>query len=148
MQRNANFNYEAEISKTAGAIHRELTNKLNKIFSKGKFAMSHIIVLELLYEKKHSIMTELAKSLNLTMSATTAIIDKMVEIRLVNRNRSEKDRRIVEVSLTKKGTTTATKVLNNRLEMVKEMFFVLTKSEKQQYLKLLRKVYSGIRERE
>ena len=148
MRNNTDFNYEAEISKTAGAIHRELSNKLNKIFSKGKFAMSHIIVLELLYEKKHSIMTELAKSLNLTMSATTAIIDKMVEIRLVNRNRSEKDRRIVEVSLTKKGTTTTAKVLNNRLEMVKEMFFVLTKSEKQQYLKLLRKVYSGIRERE
>ena len=148
MRNKGGFNYEAEISKTAGAIHRELSNKLNKIFSKGKITMSHIIVLELLYEKKHSIMTELAKSLNLTMSATTAIIDKMVEIRLVNRNRSEKDRRIVEVSLTKKGTTTTAKVLNNRLEMVKEMFFVLTKSEKQQYLKLLRKVYSGIREKE
>ena len=145
MRNKGGFNYEAEISKTAGAIHRELSNKLNKIFSKGKITMSHIIVLELLYEKKHSIMTELAKSLNLTMSATTAIIDKMVEIRLVNRNRSEKDRRIVEVSLTKKGTTTTAKVLNNRLEMVKEMFFVLTKSEKQQYLKLLRKVCSGIR---
>ena len=148
MRRNANFNYEAEISKTAGAIHRELTNKLNKLFSKGNLTMSHIIVLELLYEKKHSTMTGLAKLLNLTMSATTAIIDKMVEIRLVNRNRSEKDRRIVEVSLTKKGTTTTAKLLDSRLEMVKEMFFVLTKSEKQQYLKLLRKVYSGIRERE
>ena len=147
MRNKGGFNYEAEISKTAGAIHRELSNKFNKIFSKGKFAMSHIIVLELLYEKKHSTMTELAKSLNLTMSATTAIIDKMVEIRLVNRNRSEKDRRIVEVSLTKKGTTTTAKLLDSRLEMVKEMFFVLTKSEKQQYLKLLRKVYSGIKER-
>jgi len=148
MRGNVDFNYEAEISKTAGAIHRELTNKLNKIFSKGKLAMSHIIILELLYEKKHSTMTELAKSLNLTMSAATAIIDKMVEMKLVNRNRSEKDRRVVEVSLTKKGTTTTAKVLNNRLEMVKEMFFVLTESEKQQYLLLLRKVYSGIRERE
>ena len=146
MRNKGGFNYEAEISKTAGAIHRELSNKLNKIFSKGKFAMSHIIVLELLYEKKHSTMTELAKSLNLTLSATTAIIDKMVEIRLVDRNRSEKDRRVVEVSLTKKGTTTTVKLLNSRLEMVKEMFFVLTKSEKKQYLKLLRKVHSGITE--
>ena len=147
MHNNTDFNYETEISKTAGAIHRELTNKYNKIFAKGKLAMSHIIVLELIYEKKHSTMTELAKLLNLTMSATTAIIDKMVELKLVGRARSEKDRRIVEVSLTKKGTTTATKVLNNRLEMVKEMFFVLTELEKQQYLKLLRKVYSGIREK-
>ena len=148
MHNNTDFNYETEISKTAGAIHRELTNKLNKLFSKGNLTMSHIIVLELLYEKKHSTMTGLAKSLNLTMSATTAIIDKMVKQKLVGRARSEKDRRIVEVSLTKKGTTTATEVLNNRLEMVKEMFLVLTKSEKQQYLKLLRKVYSGITERE
>ena len=148
MRGNTDFNYEAEISKTAGAIHRELTNKLNKIFSKGKLTMSHIIILELLYERKHSTMTELAKSLNLTMSAATAIIDKMVELRFVDRARSNKDRRIVEVSLTKKGATAATKVLSNRLEMVKEMFFILTKPEKQQYLLLLRKVYSGIRERE
>ena len=141
------FNYEVEISKTAGAIHRELTNRFNEIFSKGKLTMSHLIILELLYEKKLSTMTELARSLNLTMSATTAIIDRMLAQKLVDRARSDKDRRVVEVSLTKKGVSTAAKVLNNRLEMIKEMFFVLTKSEKQQYLLLLRKVYSGIKER-
>ena len=148
MRNNTDFNYEAEISKTAGAIHRELTNRLSKLFSKGKLTISHLIILELLYEKKLSTMTELAKSLNLTMSATTAIIDKMVKQRLVDRVRSDKDRRVVEVSLTKKGASTAVKVLNNRLDMIKEMFFILTKSEKQQYLRLLRKVYSGIKERE
>ncbi|NQT94908.1 MAG: MarR family transcriptional regulator [Candidatus Omnitrophica bacterium] len=147
MKENKPFHYETEIAKTAGALHRELANRLNRMFAGGKLTISHMIVLELLNEKKCSNMSEIAKILDLTMGAVTAIVDKMVEVQLVKRGHSEEDRRIVEVCLTKKGIDTAKKVTKNRLEIIKEVFSVMTKQEKQQYLKLLNKVYNGLRNR-
>lgn len=145
MVKNNSYYYETQVSGLAGAIHRELSNKLVKMFSGSKLAISHIVILELLNEKKSSNMSDLSKSLSLTMSAATAVIDKMVEFGLVKREHSAKDRRIVDVSLTKKGKDAAGKVIKNRHDMIKEVFSVISKQEKKQYLGLLKKIYTGLK---
>jgi len=144
MKEKNQFFYETEIAFTMGMLHRELANRLDEMCAGGKLNISHIIVLELLLEKGSSSMSELAKVLNLTMGAATAIADKMVGLDLVKRERSTKDRRVVDVSLTKKGKDAASKTASNRLEMVKDIFSVLTKEEKSQYLGLLKKVHNGL----
>ena len=144
MTKNRPFYYETEIAKMAGAIHRELSHKLDSICSGGRLTISHMVILELLAERESSNMSELSKTLNFTMPAATAIIDKMIELGLVKRDRSTEDRRIVVVSLTAKGKDSAKKLTKSRHDMVREVFSVMTEQEKKQYLLLLNKVYTGI----
>jgi len=141
------YYYEKEISKLAGAMHREFADRLNSTLLYGRLAMSHLIILELLNKKRSSNMSELSKNLKLTMSALTSIIDKMSELKLVKRYHSENDRRIVLVTLTKNGKMLASKISRDRLAVVKDIFSVLSKKEKQIYLELIKKIYNGLKDK-
>ena len=145
MTENKGYFYEREISKLASAMHRELANKINSVIPDAGINISHLIIMEFLKEKKRSCMSELSNTLKLTMSAATAIIDKMVESKLAQRHHSKADRRVVEVELTNKGKTTAVKFARHRLAIIKEVFSVLTEADKKIYLKLLTKIYNFLK---
>jgi DNA-binding MarR family transcriptional regulator len=104
-----------------------------------------MVVLDLLNERKSSTMSEIAQSMRISMSTATAIVDNMVEESLVARERPLQDRRVVMVTLTKKGQKEADTISRKRLELIKDIFSVLTKSEKRQYLGIIKKIAEGIR---
>lgn len=139
--------YEKEILKLAGAMHRKFADRLNSISLDGKLTISHLIILELLNEKSSSNMSELSKNLKLTMSATTSIIDKMRELKLIKRHHSEDDRRIVLVTLTKNGKMLISKISRDRLAVMKEIFSVLSEKEKELYLELIKKIYNSLKDK-
>ena len=147
MTENKIYFYEEEISRLASAMHMEMVDKLNAMASDGNINISHLVILEFLKEKKSSNMSELSKTLKLTMSAATAIVDKMVELKLVLRHHSKEDRRVVEVEPTDKGKKTAVKFARHRLTMIKEVFSALTESDKKIYLRLLKKIYNGLKDK-
>ena len=139
--------YEKEILKLAGAMHSKFADRLNSISLDGKLTISHLIILELLNEKSSSNMSELSKNLKLTMSATTSIIDKMRELKLIKRHHSEDDRRIVLVTLTKNGKMLISKISRDRLAVMKEIFSVLSEKEKELYLELIKKIYNSLKDK-
>jgi DNA-binding MarR family transcriptional regulator len=138
------FIYEKKVSEIVGALHRRLTRDIYDLFLKDKLSLSHIVAMEFLYDKDNSNMSELSKALTLTMGATTAVIDKLIKFGFVRRRHLEQDRRIVEVSLTAKGSTMVEGVMRHRLEMVKKVLSVLTDRDKEIYLDLLEKIHKGL----
>lgn len=138
------FQCEQEIARIVGALHRKLTRNIYDLFLKGKLSLSHIITMELLHDRVSCNMSELSKALNLTMGASTAVIDKLTGLGLVSRRHLKKDRRIVEVFLSEKGEHLVNRVIGHRLEMVKKVLSVLTDKDKKAYLDLLKKIYKGL----
>ena len=57
-------------------------------------------IVDILGNHSRLTMSELAEKVNLAMSTMTSVIDRMIEKEIVNRERSEDDRRIVRVYLT------------------------------------------------
>ena len=138
------LNFGEEMAKVLPRMLREFARKQDSILAKGKIAIAHVVILDVLKEKESSTMGELAKILNLTMSAVTVIIDKMIELTLVKRERSKEDRRIVNVTLAKTGKDLMKKINEERESMTNEIFSVLTDKEKEEYLRLIRKVYESL----
>ena len=138
------LNFGEEMAKVLPRMLREFARKQDSILAKGKIAIAHVVILDVLKEKESSTMGELAKILNLTMSAVTVIIDKMIELTLVKRERSKEDRRIVNVTLAKTGKDLMKKINEERETMTNEIFSVLTDKEKEEYLRLIRKVYESL----
>jgi len=133
-----------ELSKVLPVIIREVTKRQESVLVKSKLTIPQVVVLDMLLEKDTCNMGDLSGMLGFTMSAATAIIDKMVRQKLVKRERCTEDRRIVRVLLLRKGKEIARKIRQERKVMTDEMFSVLTDAERKEYLRLIKKVYAGI----
>jgi DNA-binding MarR family transcriptional regulator len=137
--------FAAGVSRLHTLILREMGRRKNSMMIKNAPPVSHILVIDILREHGMCTMGELAKSLNLTMSAATAIIDKMIEHNLVKRERSLEDRRVVRVGLLKIGTDLAKKIDKERMEAFVDMFADFSGAEKEEYSRLLKKVYENMK---
>ncbi|MFH1837494.1 MAG: MarR family transcriptional regulator [Candidatus Omnitrophota bacterium] len=138
------INIGKEVEKIHPLILREITMKQMSIFSEDKMSVTHMVVLDLLKERGSCKMGDIAKALHITMSAVTGIVDKMNRIELVKRERSSEDRRIVWVSLLPKGKKIIEKINRERVSAVNTLFSGLMSEEKEEYVRLLRKVYDQL----
>ena len=92
-------------------------------------------------------MGDIAKMLNLSVSAITSVIDKMVEMKFVKRKRSGNDRRVVLVALDERGQAMAKKIRQQRKDVFNDLFSPLADQEKEEYLRLLTKIYDHRRKK-
>ncbi len=139
--------FGAEVAKILPLIMREFTKRSKSIFSELPLTIPQIVVLEFLTDHGPRKMNELATALHVTMSAVTVIVDKMIKLKLVKRERSSEDRRVVNVILLNKGRETARRIKDARRNLVNELFSTVTVEDRQQYLRILRKVYKNLRRR-
>ena len=140
--------FGGEVAKILPLIMRRFASSQHAgLVSKMSLTVPQIIILEFLAEREICKMKELAQALHLTMSAVTAIVDKMIELRMVKRERSSKDRRVVNVIMLNKGKEMLRKVSEARCSCVNELFSTLTQEDRNEYLRILKKVYNNLRQR-
>ena len=136
--------FGAEVAKILPLIMREFTKRPKSIFSELSLTIPQIVVLEFLTDQGPRKMNELATALSFTMSAVTVIVDKMIKLKLVKRERSSEDRRVVNVILLNKGREMARRIKDARRNLVNELFSTVTVEDRQQYLRILRKVHKNL----
>lgn len=88
-------------------------------------------------------MGTLAARLVVSISRLTALISRLVEMGLVDRQRSEQDRRVVRVGLTARGRQRREHGRQARLDMAEAMLAALVGSERELFLALMRKIGAG-----
>jgi len=142
------FDFAREMARMMPAMLRAVGRSNQPGFTKSDLALKHFVILDMLRERGACKMSDLSEALNLTMSAVTGIVDKMVGMGLVQRERSKEDRRVVMVELVGKGRDMARKVDQGRKNLVNELYSVLTRTEKKEYVRLLRKVYDNLMKKE
>ncbi len=147
MEKGKGVHFGDEVSRVLPLIIREVSRRQMSVFSKGGLGLPHVVVLDLLRERGACRMGELAGTLHLTMSAVTGIVDRMIKLGLVKRERCVEDRRVVRVVLVKKGEEAARRVSEERRNTAEDIFSVLGASEKREYLRLLRKVYNNLKKK-
>ncbi len=141
---SAKENFGVEMSRILPLLIREAMRDQENIFSKENMGVSNIVVFDLLRSKGACTMGEISIALGLTMSAATGIIDKMTDFAVVTRERDPEDRRVVKVELTKKGKKMSDQVAQSRIDMTNDLYSVLTDKERDEYLRLIKKVADNI----
>ena len=144
MERAEKFDFGKEMLKIMPRLMREFMKRQEGIFTKGNLTVPDIIVMDALKEKGQCTMGFLAGILNLTTSAATVIVDRMIRKGLAKRERSKEDRRVVRVALMKKGEETINNLNAERRHMANELFSVLNEKERREYLRLIEKVHNGL----
>ena len=122
---------------------REFSRRQSNELYKGKITVQQFVALSFLNyisTDKGATMSEIAKSLHVTMPAATGIIDRLVRDGYCSRSSDLSDRRIIRVKITSKGDKTAQKIYKHRKEMIINIFGKLTKHDRDEYLRIFTKV--------
>ena len=147
MNKATQIDFGVQMAKMLPAIMREVTKKQDSFLSNSDLPVTGLLVLDFLREKHAATMGEISSVLHISMSSATGIIDKMIEQGYVLRERSDEDRRVVNVILADKGVKSAKKVNLERVEMLNNLYAVLDDKEHEEYLRLFTKVYDNIEEK-
>lgn len=91
-------------------------------------------------------MTDIADSVNLSLSSVTGIVDKLEEKKFVRRGRAEDDRRVVRVEILEAGMSAYKMVQEGHLEITRSILRSLSAKEQDQLLELFRKISANLKE--
>jgi DNA-binding MarR family transcriptional regulator len=103
-------------------------------------SMQELNVLNIIGDQGSCIMSKIAESAYLSLSSITVIVDKLVKANLVDRIRSEKDRRIVQGVLTEAGQKIYQIQIDHLHAILRKLLNTLTLEEQMHFLKIFKKI--------
>src|SRR5574340_667058 len=99
-----------------------------------------ILALESISRQKALTMSDMARSLGVAFSTATKITDRLIERKLVLRERNHGDRRIVKVVLTGKGEEIVLAYQRQKKEIFERMMKTLSAEERENFVLILEKI--------
>ena len=117
----------------------ELIDK-RSIAQLGLGGISDFAILELLFNKGSMPINAIGKKIHLTSGSITAAVDRAEKKGLVERQWDTGDRRVIHAALTRKGRATIQKAMVKHAAELEDAAKGLTKSERSELLKLLKKL--------
>ena len=115
---------------------------------RGKLSRSEICVLRVLGRESNCVMGRLADAICRSLSSVTGLIDGLIEKKLVRRERSTSDRRVVEVLLTEAGRTLHEEAMAGPVEFARGLLKGLDAAEQEALLSLFGKIARRIESRD
>lgn len=130
-----------EVAEEMALLYPKLMRGLrDPSISRLRLTTVQMVILITLHELGKCKVSALAKEKRVSVATITGIIDRLVKARLVKRERDEQDRRVVFLSLTGRGMRKVNEILSlvrNRWRVIAAR---LTKTEREAYVKILRKL--------
>jgi len=111
-----------------------------KRFHEGALSLVHLNLLMLLRFNGPLTMSRLAELLDVSVASATGIVDRMEKKGVIERRRSDEDRRVVEVSVTDKGQQVFTTMQAERQANMMRMISKISDADLRALLKGLRAV--------
>jgi len=130
------------------AITNEITIMLPKLMkgahsnflSKSNITSAQMIMLVTIHDHRQCKLKTLAKERRISPPTATGLIDRLVKAGYIKRGADPEDRRVVMVSLTKKGERNVHGFLDTVRKRWKNILIHLTPREQQQYLNIIKKI--------
>ena len=136
-----------KVNEVMPIIAREfLKQKVGKLF-KVKLTMPQVIVLNMLARHGESKMTDLAHFINVTTAAMTGVVDRLVRDGYVKRASDPKDRRIIRIGLTARGSGLVDDIAAERKRMITRVFGMISQAERDNYLKILMHIREHLKDK-
>lgn len=122
---------------------RRMHHKLAKSMA-DKLTGSQFMVLKRINDHGRITVSGMAEDLNVSLSAVTALIDRMYRAGFVVRKRDEEDRRLVWLELTNEGNEILTTCQEARWQVMAKYFKELPEEDLQELLRIYEKLHGII----
>lgn len=125
---------------------REVMKSERNYFVSGKITVPQLHALESISERGEYPMSQIAKSLGVKPSTATGLVDHLVKIGLARRFTSSRDRRVVLVALTAKGSRILRDIWREKRKTIVRVFGRLAPGDRAAHLDILGKIVRGFAE--
>ena len=102
-------------------------------------------ILDFVGNNDEVIMRDIAEHLNAPVSTLTTIVDKLVSKKLLDRYRSEEDRRIVKVVLGKAGKEAFDIYHTEKLNMSRSMLSAINEEDQENIMRIFKEIIKNLR---
>ncbi len=109
---------------------------------------SQFFVLQKINAQGRLTVSEVADKLSVSLSAITALVDRLVQAGLVVRSRDEKDRRLVWLEATDKGKEILGRCIESRRQVAAKYFGRLSDQDLEKLLEIYEKVLATLKDEE
>jgi DNA-binding MarR family transcriptional regulator len=127
-----------QIGELIFSLSRCLKDRMMFHSTTSQLTIMQLQALAYIHEKKRVSMSEIAVQFSITLPTATSLLDKLVSMKLVKREQSKEDRRVVYIVLTEKGGELLGQALQQKKEKMHRMLSYLSKEEKQQFHDILK----------
>ncbi|MFH1868212.1 MAG: MarR family transcriptional regulator [Candidatus Omnitrophota bacterium] len=114
--------------------------------AKNNITSSQLITVTTIHFLHKCSMGQLSKNLQVTMPTVTGLIDRLIRLKLVTRNKSEEDRRKVYIELTPKGRSLIGNLQSIVCRKWERLLSALSAKEVDSFQNIFRKLKSCIEE--
>lgn len=121
-------------------LMREMHAYERNFFTEGSITLPQLWALDYLSSQGSCTMQQLSHAMHCGRPATTGLVDRMARLRLVRRERSRKDRRVVNVLLLPKGKAMVREIDRTRRRMTVRLFSRMTLQDRRQYLDIIERL--------
>lgn len=133
---NLNLNLVIALARTGNSEFR----KTMKLLNKHGLTISQFGVLEALYHKGELCINQLIEKTLSTSGNMTVVVKNLEREELISKVQSPTDKRRWNIQITEKGSRLIEKIFPEHLEEIKQGFSILNINEKDELLRLLKKL--------
>lgn len=131
------------ISKIREKVNKRLITEMERYGIEG-IATSHGDILHALNHRSRMTMAEIASVIGKDKSTVTALVEKLVRLEYVAKERDTTDTRIIYVTLTPKGEELKPVFDKISKEILEAFYAGISEEEKEILFRLLNKIYSNL----
>ncbi|RYL89782.1 MarR family transcriptional regulator [Sporolactobacillus sp. THM7-4] len=129
----------AKLEKEFSIIIRRFRKEINELHGE-ELSGHEFVFLAYLVQNQPQIASSIAKHFEVTASYATMVVDKLINKGFVHRERSQKDRRIIQLTVTEKGAALYNKLRRVRRKCINRTFQNISDQELQLLTDLLAKL--------
>ena len=122
------------------ALRQRIMSELNELFKAMGLTHTQMMVLRIIQNNENMSIKDLASALGITSSATTQIVNGLVNKDYLARKRNPLDRRILKLALTDKALAQIASIKSKSFSGLYAVFDALSDTELIQYFKLSAKI--------
>jgi MarR family transcriptional regulator, organic hydroperoxide resistance regulator len=131
--------YINQLEKSFYTTMRTLGPEISEHLEEGLTA-DQFFILRIIENKGRVISSELAEEFRVKPSAITAMIDRMIKNDFVTRERDEKDRRVVYITMTDKGKEVLERSEKKRIDIIEKYMSQLEPEELESLVQIYEKL--------
>lgn len=110
----------------------------------GGLSEKELSIMVFVGKNKNVKMSDIADNISAPMSTLTSIVDKLVDKKLLTRDHSGEDRRVINVSLSATGKNTYSKITCKRKDLAETILLGLNEKDQALLIKYIQKLASQI----
>ena len=130
------------ISKIREKVNRFIVSEMSK-HGVEDIVTSHGDIIYALFEKQSLTMAEIAEKIGRDKSTVTALVDKLVRLGYIKKEKSIEDTRVANVSLTLKGNELKPVFEAISKEVLEVFYLNISEKEKEELIRILNKIYNN-----